>query len=173
MSECFAIRVSQSEPPGLASPRRSLEGIFESVRGKDSGQVHGLQWTALASLWRGVGLPPPANGWSASITLRFGGRGGIRTHGDITATLDFESSALDRTQPPFRFTTGCLRPPDCLPGRLCQEAPQFKEGRFRDGHSATLALRMQSVACCLPVASAPECELFAARILIGAGVESS
>jgi hypothetical protein len=30
-----------------------------------------------------------------------GGRGGIRTHGDISATLDFESSAFNRTQPPF------------------------------------------------------------------------
>ena len=29
------------------------------------------------------------------------GRGGIRTHGDIAATLDFESSAFNRTQPPF------------------------------------------------------------------------
>ena len=31
-----------------------------------------------------------------------GGRGGIRTHGAFYSTLDFESSALDRTQPPFR-----------------------------------------------------------------------
>jgi hypothetical protein len=29
------------------------------------------------------------------------GRDGIRTHGDISATLDFESSAFNRTQPPF------------------------------------------------------------------------
>ena len=31
----------------------------------------------------------------------FGGRGGIRTHGEFNPTLDFESSALNRTQPPF------------------------------------------------------------------------
>jgi hypothetical protein len=30
-----------------------------------------------------------------------GGRGGIRTHGWFNPTLDFESSALNRTQPPF------------------------------------------------------------------------
>ena len=30
-----------------------------------------------------------------------GGRGGIRTHGEFNPTLDFESSALNRTQPPF------------------------------------------------------------------------
>src|SRR4051794_39160161 len=33
--------------------------------------------------------------------LANGGRGGIRTHGAFNSTLDFESSALDRTQPPF------------------------------------------------------------------------
>jgi hypothetical protein len=32
-----------------------------------------------------------------------GGRGGIRTHGGFNPTLDFESSALNRTQPPFPF----------------------------------------------------------------------
>ena len=31
-----------------------------------------------------------------------GGRGGIRTHGEFNPTLDFESSALNRTQPPFQ-----------------------------------------------------------------------
>ena len=37
-----------------------------------------------------------------------GGRGGIRTHGTFYRSLDFESSAFDRTQPPFLeklFTT--------------------------------------------------------------------
>src|SRR5438552_1805361 len=33
-----------------------------------------------------------------------GGRGGIRTHGGFNPTLDFESSALNRTQPPFRMS---------------------------------------------------------------------
>ena len=33
---------------------------------------------------------------------RNGGRGGIRTRGRFNPTLDFESSALNRTQPPFR-----------------------------------------------------------------------
>ena len=32
---------------------------------------------------------------------RGGGRGGIRTHGGFNPTLDFESSASTRTQPPF------------------------------------------------------------------------
>ena len=31
----------------------------------------------------------------------FGGRGGIRTHGTFYRSLDFESSAFDRAQPPF------------------------------------------------------------------------
>ena len=34
-----------------------------------------------------------------------GGRGGIRTHGTVSRSLDFESSALSRTQPPFRWCT--------------------------------------------------------------------
>ncbi len=36
-----------------------------------------------------------------SSTAAAGGRGGIRTHGGFNPTLDFESSALNRTQPPF------------------------------------------------------------------------
>jgi hypothetical protein len=32
-----------------------------------------------------------------------GGRGGIRTHGEFYPTFDFESSALNRAQPPFRY----------------------------------------------------------------------
>jgi hypothetical protein len=37
----------------------------------------------------------------SSRLRRIGGRGGIRTHGGFNPTLDFESSALNRTQPPF------------------------------------------------------------------------
>ena len=37
------------------------------------------------------------------------GRGGIRTHGWFNPTLDFESSALDRTQPPFLLLLFDLR----------------------------------------------------------------
>src|SRR5438067_13837667 len=33
--------------------------------------------------------------------IESGGRGGIRTHGGFNPTLDFESSALNRTRPPF------------------------------------------------------------------------
>ena len=33
-----------------------------------------------------------------------GGRGRIRTHGEFNPTLDFESSALNRTQPPFQVS---------------------------------------------------------------------
>ena len=36
-----------------------------------------------------------------SRCARFGGRGGIRTHGTVSCPLDFESSAFNRTQPPF------------------------------------------------------------------------
>ena len=35
---------------------------------------------------------------------QFGGRGGIRTRGGNYPTFDFESSALNRTQPPFLKT---------------------------------------------------------------------
>ena len=37
----------------------------------------------------------------SASSSRAGGRGGIRTHGEFNPTLDFESSALNRTQPPF------------------------------------------------------------------------
>ena len=49
--------------------------------------------------------------WSASLDdlcvkgrsrMGNGGRGGIRTHGSGKATFDFESSALNQTQPPFQ-----------------------------------------------------------------------
>ena len=53
-------------------------------------------------------------GWDGQEAVHFGsalkdvppcashyGRGGIRTHGEFYPTLDFESSALDRAQPPF------------------------------------------------------------------------
>ena len=39
-----------------------------------------------------------------------GGRGGIRTHGEFNPTLDFESSAFNRTQPPFLFPALVLQP---------------------------------------------------------------
>ena len=35
------------------------------------------------------------------LTSERSGRSGIRTHGDVTATLDFESSALNQAQPSF------------------------------------------------------------------------
>ncbi len=35
------------------------------------------------------------------LAVRNGGRGGIRTHGEFNPTFDFESSALNRAQPPF------------------------------------------------------------------------
>gem|GEM_PF-5131917 len=56
-------------------------------------------------------LPPGTRIWGAcavadpglGVDERTGGRGGIRTHGEFNPTLDFESSALNRTQPPFLF----------------------------------------------------------------------
>ncbi len=44
--------------------------------------------------------PNTADQWTSERT---GGRGGIRTHGEFNPTLDFESSAFNRTQPPFLF----------------------------------------------------------------------
>jgi hypothetical protein len=41
--------------------------------------------------------------------LEIGGRGEIRTHGGFNPTLDFESSALNRTQPPFLFLRASAR----------------------------------------------------------------
>ena len=35
------------------------------------------------------------------LEVPHGGRGGIRTHGTFYRSLDFESSAFDRAQPPF------------------------------------------------------------------------
>ena len=43
----------------------------------------------------------PAGDLVAIDSGRTGGRGGIRTHGEFYPTFDFESSALNRTQPPF------------------------------------------------------------------------
>ena len=40
-------------------------------------------------------------GGSEGVVRGHGGRGGIRTHGRFNPTLDFESSAFNRTQPPF------------------------------------------------------------------------
>jgi hypothetical protein len=42
------------------------------------------------------------------LRIEHGGRGGIRTHGGFNPTLDFESSALNRTQPPFLFDVICV-----------------------------------------------------------------
>ena len=42
---------------------------------------------------------PPA----PEVTDCAGGRGGIRTHGEFNPTFDFESSALNRAQPPFQM----------------------------------------------------------------------
>ena len=43
------------------------------------------------------------------LTTFNGGRGGIRTHGAFNSTLDFESSAFNRTQPPFLLITNDLQ----------------------------------------------------------------
>ena len=47
-------------------------------------------------------------GFEERIKLGNGGRGGIRTHGSGKATFDFESSALNQTQPPFLFDNARL-----------------------------------------------------------------
>src|SRR5207244_2871778 len=70
---------------------------------------------------------------SAEESLDIGGRGGIRTHGGFHPTLDFESSALNRTQPPFLLiariagpaTTAMIIATDCsfaIPKRNHQPA---------------------------------------------------
>ncbi len=56
--------------------------------------------------WGGEFVPTPSlskpKGWA-------GGETGIRTQGDITATHDFESCALNRTQPSLRLADGNLK----------------------------------------------------------------
>ncbi len=50
----------------------------------------------------------PQNPLYSSVFQReISGRGGIRTHGWFNPTLDFESSALNRTQPPFLLWVLC------------------------------------------------------------------
>ena len=62
-----------------------------------------------------------------TISLRSlsGGRGGIRTHGTVSCSLDFESSAFNRTQPPFPllFKRFCGLLPCELPGARCPLMP--------------------------------------------------
>jgi hypothetical protein len=70
------------------------------------------------------------------------GRGGIRTHGAFYSTLDFESSALDRTQPPFHLIFNDLR--SCprvvrffLQGEILRPADQWSNANARElGKSA-------------------------------------
>ena len=82
----------------------------------------------------GVGLIPAAiclrlelrshpTGMFQHRLRRNGGRGGIRTHGWFNPTLDFESSALNRTQPPFLKAK-------IYPIRLPSEISNFKSEIF-------------------------------------------
>ena len=75
----------------------------------------GMLQAACGGLAEGVGLvalgdlSPARTAFSSHRNIssrlrRIGGRGGIRTHGWFNPTLDFESSALNRTQPPFQMT---------------------------------------------------------------------
>ena len=50
-----------------------------------------------------------AGAYQAIYRGQNGGRGGIRTHGEISPTFDFESSALNQTQPPFLLKISNLR----------------------------------------------------------------
>ena len=51
------------------------------------------------------GSPELIKAFTGRVSRRDGGRGGIRTHGEFYPTFDFESSALNRTQPPFLDAT--------------------------------------------------------------------
>jgi hypothetical protein len=54
--------------------------------------------------WREVGAAR-----SPATHDRFGGEGGIRTHGTLASTPDFESGTFNRTPPPLRDRQGYRR----------------------------------------------------------------
>ena len=54
--------------------------------------------------WREVGAAR-----SPAMQDRFGGEGGIRTHGTLASTPDFESGTFNRTPPPLRGRQGYRR----------------------------------------------------------------
>ena len=66
------------------------------------------------------------DGLTSRWDCHIGGRGGIRTHGGFNPTLDFESSALNRTQPPFR----CKIDEDKIDKRSNRSAVIIKRGVF-------------------------------------------
>ena len=91
----FGICSGTRKDRSLGSISRSFlrRGILE-VGHKSASSPEGIIVIAIESeVQRGV--------FAISRPPFHGGRGGIRTHGDISATLDFESSAFNRTQPPF------------------------------------------------------------------------
>jgi hypothetical protein len=75
----------------------SAPGVLSRHRGKKMS----LATTMICRRWR-------CRDRLKRAALRSGGRGGIRTHGEFNPTFDFESSALNRTQPPFHFSTARL-----------------------------------------------------------------
>ena len=73
----------------------------------------------------------------ARLRGKHGGRGGIRTHGAFNSTFDFESSALNRTQPPFRFGAAIM----CGTTMAARGISHFGRGKacggIRAAHPAT------------------------------------
>ena len=60
---------------------------------------------------RGAGLWAPDNSTERVSRSCSGGEGGIRTHGDVATTPDFESGTFDHsaTSPAFTFAAGHCR----------------------------------------------------------------
>ena len=97
---------------GLYPCGADLRSVCAAVR---RSHPTGISQAACGGLAEGVGLvafgdlSPARTAFSSHRNIssrlrRIGGRGGIRTHGWFNPTLDFESSALNRTQPPFQMT---------------------------------------------------------------------
>ena len=104
------------------------------------------QWRCIAE-WSGSGGKyPPVSGFADTFTdnqrfsplllnpnslngrdLGDGGRGGIRTHGWFNPTFDFESSALNRAQPPFLLMLNDLRSATPCPREFSRQIPRKKE----------------------------------------------
>jgi hypothetical protein len=80
--------------PAFLSPLQKEEILYSSGFAGGSGTWR-KGWDCLLCRLSG-------NGFARNVTPpRKLGRGGIRTHGRFNPTHDFESCALNRTQPPF------------------------------------------------------------------------
>ena len=116
-----------SIPHFVSSPKlleHPTAGISFSSNWRDNGSTtpgsgrRGGIIPACAGLYRMVSQQGNAADRGMAVEPMFssqkgGGRGGIRTLGGNNPTFDFESSALNRTQPPFLKTQRGTIPPRC------------------------------------------------------------